>query len=126
MSTKLDITKLPTVFRGVCWDDYWEFDRPCVVYMPYKTWGPGGSVGYLSTIIEEICIHIAVHGKEPSKKWNESELETFKHYEWSPRGFARRKDAYHYECVVEWFINEEDCIDSRVVSERTQRGPFND
>lgn len=90
----------PTEFRGCMWDDHWEFDAPCVIYTPkkFRRFGIGGSGGYLETMIEDVCIDLAI-GQKPTDGGLKRECEW---RGWGPR-FDRRRDAWHVVIKVHWY-----------------------
>lgn len=116
-------TSLPTVFRGVFWDDGWEFDAPCVMYEPFQQYSIGGNSGEFDSMVEQTCICIAL-GDEPSKLFSESELKEFKCRGWSPTGFKRRKAAWHIEIAVQW-RDGEDGREFAIVNRRERWGSLN-
>lgn len=117
MSKVFNLENPPKLFRGIWWDDGWEFDGPCVIYTPIKRIGDGNNSGAFGLMVEDICIDISL-GKEFNGDWSESNLHEMEWRGWSPRGFARRKKATHLEAVVSW--NGEQ-FDFWI---RQQHGPF--
>lgn len=90
----------PTEFRGVQWNDGWEFDAPCVIYYPppFMCFGIGGNTGHLDSMVEDICMNLSL-------KWDHNDGGLDRECEWrgwSKRGFARRRDARHVVFKVKW------------------------
>lgn len=121
-STGLAARKLPAVFRGVFWDDGWEFDAPCVMYEPCQRYSYGGNSGEFDSMVERECIAIAI-GDAPKTKFSQGELKEFKWRGWSVQGFKRRKAAWHIEIAVRW-RHEGDEIEFAIVNRREQWGCF--
>lgn len=120
--TKLDLSKLPTEFRGCQWNDGWEFDAPCVVYYPPKfvRSGAGGNTGEIDSMVEDICMDLAL-GFEHNDGRIDSEC---KWRGWSRRGFARRKQARHVVIKVRWSPGKEgDGPDWEILSRTETYGP---
>ena len=88
----------PYIFRGVMWDDHWEYDAPCVLYGPVKRYGIGGNTGHLASMIEEMCELITLVEELPVE-FSDHDLKEFKWRGWSPRNFARRT-GWHIRCTV--------------------------
>lgn len=94
------------VFRGCMFDDGWEFDAPCILYSPFKRSGIGGNIGHIEDMVEDICNDLA-DGRSVPRGWSEGDLKEFRWRGWSPRGFARRRQAWHREIVVEFIEDDE-------------------
>jgi hypothetical protein len=100
---EVDLSKLPTEFRGVAWNDHWEFEMPCVVYWPkkYRRFKSEGNTGGIEYAVEDICEDIILGspaddgGLAHECKWRG----------WGSR-FGRRKDAWHVTIQVRWFIED--------------------
>lgn len=92
-------------FKGVAFNDGWEFDAPVIVYNPVQRYDCTGGVSLyaIEAVVEDICIDLCVfpHIKE---RFSESTLEEFDWRRWSVKGFPRRKKALHGEVKVrfEW------------------------
>ena len=84
-------------FRGVFFDDHWEYDAPAVLYAGAHQFGIGGNAGKLDEMIENAAMDW-VDGHLKSG-WHDSDLREFKARGWSTRGFAKRKGE-HIEVVV--------------------------
>ena len=99
-----DIPKLPTEFRGCMWDDGWEFDAPCAIYLPwrYRRYGEGGNNSVLDSLVEDVCYDIGA-GIPPSDGGLASECNW---RGWSLRGLSRRRRAEHVVFAVEWALDE--------------------
>ena len=113
---------LPTVFRGVFWDAGWEFDAPCVLYSPFPRYGYGGNSEHLDGMVQDICVDISC-GTAPRKQWSESDIKEFKWRGWSPRGFAKRKEAWHVTITVRWFIDDDEQLDFQITDRKETWGP---
>lgn len=52
-------------FKGVCWDDGWEFDAPCIVFEPVIRQAEVGSLCRESVlgVVEDICIDLCIDGE---------------------------------------------------------------
>jgi len=100
-----DITTLPTLFRGVSWDDGWEFDGPAIVYFPIKRYGIGSNSSHIDSLVEDYCISLCCDEK-PHRGWSAFELREFKWRHWSPQGFGKRKNAWHVTLRVKWSKDE--------------------
>ena len=98
--------KYPTVFHGIFFDDEWEFDAPSIVYSPIKRYGIGGNSGEIDSMVEDYCIDLCL-GENPRRGWSKFDLKEFKWRGWSPRGFSRRKKAWHITIRVKWYKNED-------------------
>ena len=113
-------------FRGCIWDDGWEFDAPCVLYRGAKVSGYGGNYGEIENMIESALIDAMISGKPLPSQWSPSDLHEFKCRGWSPRGFARRKAAYHVRVVVR-VIPDPDCpgeLSWEELARGAKQGPF--
>ena len=113
---------VPTVFRGVFWDAHWEFDAPCVLYAPFKRFGIGHNSYHIDEMVEDICIDISL-GKSPRTKWIESDLKEFKWRGWSPRGFAKRKEAFHVTITGRWTFTDDEQWDFEITDRKETWGP---
>lgn len=96
----MDEPSLPTEFRGVMFDDGWEFDAPCVVYSPrpMRRFRVAGNSGGIDALVEDICCDITC-GLELGDGGLERECEWRR---WSLRGFAKRKRAWHVVITGRW------------------------
>lgn len=120
--TGVESRDLPAVFRGVFWDDGWEFDAPCVMYEPFQRYSYGGNSGEFDSMVERECIAIAI-GETSKTKFSAGELKEFERRGWSIQGFRRRKSAWHVEIAVQW-RHEDDELEFAIVNRREQWGPF--
>ena len=118
----MDDKEFPTEFRGVSWDDGWEFDAPCIIYSPITRYGIGGSSGYIENMVEDYCIDLA-NGERPRATLSESERHEFRARGWSERGMRRRKRAYHVVIKVRWFIDEYGQQSFEMTDIKTTYGP---
>ena len=100
----VDLSTLPTEFRGCTWDDGWEFDAPCVIYYPsrYACAGEGNNSGGLDYMVEDICNAIG-EGEDHDDGGLDGECEW---RGWSRRGFARRRRATHVVFTVQWSMED--------------------
>jgi hypothetical protein len=91
---------LPTEFRGCFWDDGWEFDAPCAVYLPWRCrrYGYGGNSGELDRLVENICWDLG-NGEKLTDRGLAQEAAW---RGWSLRGLRRRKQAWHVVFKVRW------------------------
>ena len=97
--------QLPTEFRGVIFDDGWEFDMPCVIYYPVEIYGIGGGARQLESMVEDYCIDLSLNHK-PSGKLSKFEQKEFKWRGWTMIGMSRRKkNATHYIFTVRWYFD---------------------
>ena len=96
---------LPTLFRGCMFDADWEFDAPCIVYSPIQRNGIGGNSYHIDEMVDDYCIDLSLW-KSPRKRFSENDLKEFKWRGWSPRGFAKRREAWHVEITVRWYTEE--------------------
>ena len=97
----IDITKLPTVFKGCMWNEHWEFDAPAVVYCPskYRRYGYGGNDGAIDELVEDICSDLA-----DGQALNDGGLVKECEWRgWGINGFARRRNATHITYAVRWW-----------------------
>lgn len=96
-------------FRGVTWNDGWEFDAPCVIYKPIlRIFHVGGSAKEeIERCIETICIDLCVLDK--CLKMSSFEQREFKWRGWSIKNLSRRKNAVHaqYDAIF-WQSNHGD------------------
>jgi hypothetical protein len=100
MSVPINLSTLPTEFRGCVWNDGWEFDVPCVVYFPanYAAFGCGGNTGGIDNIVEKICTDLSL-----GYTHNDGGLVTECEWRgWSKKGFARRRNAKHIIIKGHW------------------------
>jgi len=118
-----NLSGYPTLFRGVFWDAHWEFDAPCVMYYPFKRYGFGGNASRFDSMVEDVCIDLSL-GKHVRRGFTESELKEFRWRGWSPRGFSRRKDAWHIQVSVEWFVDGYGEVSFQGAIRKEQWGPF--
>ena len=77
----------PTEFRGVMWNDHWEFDAPCVIYYPpaFMAFGIGGNTGHLDSMVEDICENLSL-------KWDHNDGGLDRECEW--RGWSKRGQPF--------------------------------
>lgn len=115
--------KKPTVFRGVMWDDYWEYDAPCVMYYPFKRYRIGGNSSTFDNLVEDVCCDLSM-GMKVVRGFCEDELREFKWRGWSTTGFSRRKRAWHIEIKVRWFVDKDGEQTFEIVNRRESAGPF--
>ena len=101
MSDESRICDLPSEFRGVQWNDGWEFDAPAVIYFPRKCrrYGYGGNTGAIDDLVEGICIDLVIEN-EPFDGGLAHECGW---RGWGPR-FDRRRDARHVVYRVRWWM----------------------
>lgn len=111
--------KLPTLFRGVWWNDGWEFDAPCVITFPFKRYGYWGNSSVFDQMVQGVCSDLAM-GLDVRRGWSESDLHEFRWRGWSTR-FERRKNAWHIAIKVAWFTKA-GARDYRFVTRREQWG----
>ncbi len=102
MSTPQELI-LPTMFRGVMWDEHWEFDAPCVLYAPYKRYCDGGNTGAIDRLIEDVCEDICC-GRVPQVNFYDDDLHEFEWRKWSADRFHLRKNATHVQVRVAWKV----------------------
>jgi len=129
-TTTLNRLVLPTRFRGVSWDEcQWEFDCPCVVYMPFQRYEISSSIGGVSNIVDAFCDDLLFpprrYGEFLRWGWSDAELFEFGWRGWSADNMKRRKNAWHIEINVTWFLDAEGemCCD---YSTTEQEKPFAD
>lgn len=108
-------------FLGCMWDAGWEFDAPCVIYSPVKRYGFGGNSSRIGEMVDDVCLNLA-DGVAVESGWDRHALREFKWRRWSRRGFARRRNAWHVEIVVEFLRDPEGMVHWRVVSKRERFG----
>jgi len=121
---RLVMPDLPTRFRAVMWDAHWEFDAPCVMYLPFMRFGFGGNSGRIDSMVEDICIDIAI-GQLVDATAMRDELEKECEWRgWSVRGMSRRKDAWHVQWDVRWWKDDADELQFEMMNRVEQRGPF--
>lgn len=90
------------VFRGVMFDDGWEFDAPCIIYSPCKLYSPnGGNTSEIESLVEDACIDLCMR-ESIQMKWSSGELKEFKWRGWSPDGFRRRK-GWHVTVTANFY-----------------------
>ena len=106
--TKLP-TDLPQEFRGVSFDDDWEFDIPTIIYQPIMKYLIGGG-GEFERGVEDYLIDLQLYlnGAEncnkPKDDLSDFEYKEFAHRGWSIPGLPRRKNATHWLARVNWKI----------------------
>lgn len=111
----------PTEFRGVTWDDGWEFDSPAVIYSPIMRYRIGGNSGEIDSMVEDYCTSLAL-GETPRRGLSEFEKKEFQWRGWSERGMCRRKMATHVVLRLKWsVINEQNIFE--VVERSETYGP---
>ncbi len=96
------------MFKGVVWDEHWEFDCPCIVYTPIPRYNPNeGSISRLSIVglVEDICIDLCL-GEDLSTEFHADDLREFKWRGWSVRGFNRRRNAVRATIPVCFFMED--------------------
>lgn len=103
---------LPTEFRGVSFDDGWEFDMPIIIYKPVMIYLQGGG-GEFERGVEDYLIDLANYldgypgcGK-PKSTLSAFERKVFKWRGWSIPNLPRRKNATHYLAKVEWSLGDD-------------------
>jgi len=105
--------KFPTVFRGVIWDDHWEFDAPCVVYHPRRNtrFTIGSNSGAIDRMVEEICYDLSRNPFRPCRSTSDGGWEQERKWRgWGSR--PERRKAWHVEIRVRWkLIDGEWCAD---------------
>lgn len=117
MTRSMPDAKLPTLFKGCCWDDGWEFDMPCILYFPYKRYSPFGSnSSEIDGMVEDICFALAL-GEKVRIGWSDGEFREFAWRGWGPSRFASRKRAWHVTIRVKWKRDET----GRMMPEFTKR-----
>ena len=116
---------LPTVFKGVFWDDGWEFDAPAVVYFPVKCYSPNGSNSEeIDQLVENICLLICEGATvNPKSEWNDRALQEFAWRRWSLRGFAKRKKAWHVTIRVKWSRRSDGELSFKITKRTETWGP---
>jgi hypothetical protein len=94
------------VFRGVCWDDGWEFDAPLVIYEPIPRICETGSISPVAIVdkVNDICLDLCL-GDDLPTQWSEGTKKELKWRGWSPRGFKRRGNGCHAEVVVKFTMD---------------------
>ncbi len=99
------------VFRGLMWDEHWDFDAPIIVYSPVTKYSSSGSVCATSIVdvIEDACIDLCLGADLPTE-WSEGALKEFAFRGWDPKEFGRRKTAIHAEVTVK-FVNGTDGLE---------------
>lgn len=109
-------------FRACTWDDGWEFGGPCVLYAGTKEYGDDVRI---ENFIENVLIDALVSDKPLKKEFDSMDLKVFGHYGWSPRGFARRKKAWHTKIVVKIVQGpHEGELEWDEILREEQEGPF--
>lgn len=100
----LDLTTFPTEFRGCRFDAGWEFDSPAVVYYPSSHRNVSEN-GRVDSLIEDICISISMG--DDSQDGIDEFMDQCENRGWGPRGFAKRKRAWHMLVIVTWKFGED-------------------
>lgn len=91
------------IFKGVIWNDGWEFDAPMIIYSPVCDYSEDGSIveSAIESRVEEICMDLCDPEDErftPSSIWGPADLKDFEWRGWSTKGFKRRKGVHaHFE-----------------------------
>ena len=96
-------------FKGVVWDEHWDFDCPVIVYSPVCRYSPSGSSiseGGIEELVEDICIDLCLKGSVECD-WSASDLKEFKWRGWSVNGFSRRKNAVQAIIPVTFYIDKD-------------------
>lgn len=112
---------LPTKFRGVIFDDGWEFDVPCVIYSPVERYGIGGNSGHIENMVEDYCIDLCL-GNKPRNKLSVFERKEFRWRGWNMRGMCKRKKAVHVLVMVKWSKNARGELEFEMVGTEKQYG----
>ena len=112
---------------GCSWDEGWEFDKPSVIYAPFKVYSCTDRS--IDGMLEDIFIDFAVDSDGDQKvklpiRWSENDLEEFAWRGWNPGGFARRKNAWHTKMTIRIIRDEDGLGYVEVEKEVSQRGPF--
>ena len=115
----MELNEYPTLFRGVSWDDGWEFDCPSIVIGPYQRYGIGGNIHHFVSMVEDICIDLSIDKDAVSKTFCKSDLKEFAWRGWSAANFHRRREAWHLEATVLW--REEDDEARFTITEARER-----
>ncbi len=109
-------------FRGCTWDDGWEFGRPLVLYMGTKNYCDDTRT---ENAIEDVLINALCLDKPLKKEFDSTDLKEFKWRGWSPRGFARRKKAWHTRVIVKIIQGPHDGeLEWEEILHKEQQGPF--
>lgn len=95
-----------TTFRGVMWDDGWEFVAPLVVYSPVKLYEVGTNTGGIERMVEDYCIDF-VCDRNPLGEFSDLELKEFKSRGWNADGFSRKRKGHHVKVEVKWFYDSD-------------------
>lgn len=110
-------------FRGCTWNDGWEFGAPTVLYMGTKEYSELDAG--IDNLIEEILIDVLDSDEPLKKEFSSTDLKVFKWRGWSPRGFARRKRAYHTRVIVKIKQGPHDGeLEWDKILQEEQEGPF--
>lgn len=120
-TTEIDLSTLPTEFRGCMWNDHWEFEAPCVIYFPkqFAAFKAAGNTGGIGELVDDICMNLALGWEH-----NDGGLATeCKWRGWGKR-FERRRDAHHVVIKVRWSLDEEGKPEWTEVSCKQQYGPI--
>lgn len=112
---------LPTEFRGVMFDDGWEFDVPCVIYSPIERYGIGGNTSHIESMVEDYCIDLCL-GDKPRKKLSAFERKEFRWRGWNIRGMCKRKKAHHVSVTVKWSTDDLGNLQFEMIETKTQYG----
>lgn len=91
----------PTLFYGCSFDAHWEYDCPCIVYAPVQLYGIFGNDLGVVNLVEDYCLDLTIDAPRIGK-FTEADLKEFKWRGWSPRGFAKRVNAWHQRIRVKW------------------------
>lgn len=110
MKHKSLLADLPTEFRGISFDDGWEFDMPTIIYFPILKYMIGNG-GEFEHGVEDYCIDLQLFlnkskgCRKPNSDLSDFECREFVHRGWSIPGLLRRKDTTHYLVRVTWMID---------------------
>jgi len=80
-----------------------DFDAPGIIYSPLEAYDSEGDLYYM---VEGICNDIC-SGEKVNREFTKSDLSEFEWRGWNPKGFEKRKKAYHKTFTVKFFINAE-------------------
>lgn len=91
-------------FRGVVWNEGWDFDAPVIIYEPVCSYRSDGSIceAAIEQAVEDICIKLVL-GDDVRTEWSPQDMKEFTWRGWNPNRFSKRKRAVHASFVVTFF-----------------------
>jgi hypothetical protein len=94
----------PTRFRGVMWNDGWEFDAPCALYSPVVREIHAGNTSGIDELVETVAFELSEGRDVP--RIDDATSREFLGRQWSVTNLSRRRRAYHVLIVGKWVVED--------------------